>query len=343
VRETSRVAGEPERPLDGEDALIQATFAPLAARFPGALGLKDDCALFSAPPGQDLVLTVDAIAAGVHFFPDDAPADIAWKALAVAVSDLAAKGAQPVGYLMSIAFPERPETRWLESFARGLDDAQTAFGMGLAGGDTDRRPGPLSITITAFGLVAQGAMVRRATARAGDALFLSGTLGDSALGLMLRREPARAGGLGLSRDEASFLVGRYLRPAPRLALAPILLRFATAAMDVSDGLAKDCARLAGASGVAAVIDGRLLPFSGPARRALQASPDLLATAVGGGDDYEILAAVPEGEIQAFIAAAAGVGVAVARIGRLEAGTGIRLTALDGSPLEIASTGWDHFA
>ena len=326
----------------GEDELIATTFAPLASGFAGALGLKDDCAVLSPPPGEDLVLTTDAVAAGVHFFADDSPADIAWKALAVNVSDLTAKGARPVAYLMSLSFPERPERAWLDAFAAGLAEAQAAFGIALAGGDTDRRPGPLSVTVTAIGRVPQGRMVRRATAQAGDLLFVSGTLADTALGLLLRQGVAQAGGLGLDDAGARPLLRRYLRPEPRLSLAPHLLSFATAAMDISDGLVKDCGRLARASGLDARLDARRVPLSAPARTALQHQPDLLESVLTGGDDYEVLAAVPPNQAEAFRDAAAESGVAVTEIGRLVAGQGVTITGPDGAILELRGAGWDHF-
>lgn len=325
----------------GEDELIQTVFAPLAAGFPGALGLADDAAVLTPPAGMDLVLTTDAVAEGVHFFADDAAADVAWKALAVNVSDLAAKGARPLAYLMSLSFPAAPARAWLDGFAAGLAEAQAAFAIGLAGGDTDRRPGPLSVTITAIGAVPHGAMVRRGTAAAGDVLFLSGTLGDSALGLRLRAGSAPAA-MGLAPEAADRLVQRYLRPTPRVRLAPALLAHASAAMDVSDGLVKDCGRLARASGVAAEIEAARVPFSEPALRALAAQPELLAVALTGGDDYEILAAVAPERADDFAAAAAAAGERVTRIGHLGGGTGVSVTASDGRALAFAATGWDHF-
>lgn len=326
----------------GEDELIATTFAPLAEGFPGALGLKDDCAILVPPPGEDLVLTTDAVAAGVHFLPADGPADIAWKALAVNVSDLAAKGARPIAYLLSLSLPERPQGAWLDDLARGLAEAQEAFGIALAGGDTDQRPGPLSLTVTAIGSVPQGRMVQRATGQAGDLLFVSGTLGDSALGLRLRQEPARAAELGLADADVRALVGRYLRPEPRLALGPHLLEFATAAMDVSDGLAKDCGRMARASGTGAVIEAERIPLSAPFRAALKGEPGLLELALAGGDDYEVLAAVPPQRAAEFQAAAAASGVAVAEIGRLTDGADLVILGTDGRPMPMAATGWDHF-
>ncbi|MBN8913801.1 MAG: thiamine-phosphate kinase [Rhizobiales bacterium] len=326
----------------GEDELIQTTFAPLASGFAGALGLKDDCAFLTPPPGEDLVLTTDAVAEGVHFFADDAPGDIAWKALAVNVSDLTAKGARPVAYLMSLSFPERPARAWLDGFAAGLADAQAAFGIALAGGDTDRRPGPLSVTVTAIGSVMQGRMIRRATAQAGDALFVSGTVGDSALGLLLRQDAERTAEMGLDEAGARHLLGRYLRPAPRLALVPPLLSFASAAMDISDGLVKDCGRLARASGLGAEIDARRLPLSEPAQAVLRTRPALIETIFTGGDDYEVLAAVAANQAADFRHASAAHGVPVTEIGRLVPGEGVSVTGPDGTALAVRGSGWDHF-
>src|SRR5438552_6732719 len=182
---------EDER-LHGEEAIIRL-LAPLARGAPGAFGLEDDCALITPAPGTELVLKTDPVAEGVHFLADDAPEDIAWKALAVNVSDLAAKAARPLGYLMALSFPEAPTARWLARFAAGLQAAQASFGCHLLGGDTDRRPGPLTISISIVGEVEAGRMVRRGTARPGEALFVSGSLGDAALGLALRKNPALVG------------------------------------------------------------------------------------------------------------------------------------------------------
>ncbi|WP_295554930.1 thiamine-phosphate kinase [uncultured Hyphomicrobium sp.] len=326
----------------GEDELIQSTFAPLASAFPGALGLKDDCAVLAPPPGQDLVLTTDAVAEGIHFFSDDVAADIGWKALAVNVSDLVAKGAQPLVYLLSLSFPEEPRRAWLDGFAQGLSAAQSAFGIVLAGGDTDRRPGLLSVTVTAIGSVASGRTVRRSTARAGDLLFLSGTLGDGALGLVLRGDPARRAAMGLDEGKAEALVARYLRPKPRVPLAPHLVSYASAAMDVSDGLIKDCGRLARASGLGASLDALRVPLSLPARTALARDFRLIETVLTGGDDYEVLTAVAPDRASDFRAAAAGSGVAVTEIGRLAEGSGVKVFGAGGQPLEIGRSGWDHF-
>jgi thiamine-monophosphate kinase len=328
--------------IRGEEAIIQGTFAPLARGFAGAFGLQDDCALITPQPGTELVLKTDPVAEGVHFLPDDAPEDIAWKALAVNISDLAAKAATPIGYLMALSFPEPPSADWLAAFARGLEQAQARFGCHLIGGDTDRRPGPLTITITAVGWVPKGRMVRRGTAHAGDAIFVSGTLGDAALGLALRRNAALAGSWGLSAAEAQHLRQRYLRPEPRLGLAEALREHAAAAMDISDGLAKDLGRLCRASGCAGRVQFADLPLSPAAAKALAADPRLVEAIAGGGDDYEILAAVAPDKASDFVAAARRAGIAVARIGALTEGSGVALEDPDGRPVSLHSSGWDHF-
>jgi thiamine-monophosphate kinase len=330
------------RRVESEEALIQTYLAPLAADFPGAYDLRDDCASLKLPPGEELVVTTDAVAAGVHFLDGDGAADVAWKALAVNVSDLAAKGARPIVYLMALAFPEAPEAAWLESFAKGLGEAQARFGIVLAGGDTDRRPGPLAITITAMGAVPAGAMVRRGTAKPGDRLYVSGTLGDGAAGLKLRRDRSMAEAWELDRAGMDELVARYLRPQPRLNLRHALLGFASAALDISDGLAKDAGHLAKSSSVRAVIDGAALPLSVPFRRALSAAPELFFEAVAGGDDYEVLAAVSSTNCSHYEAAALAGGVTVTQIGEITEGDGVFIKDRDGRELLIDRPGWEHF-
>jgi thiamine-monophosphate kinase len=325
------------------EADIIALLAPLAEGVPGAFGLTDDCALITPEAGSELVLKTDPVAEGVHFLPDDAPEDIAWKALAVNVSDLAAKAARPIGYLMALSFPEAPSTAWMGRFVAGLRQAQQRFGCALIGGDTDRRPGPLTISITILGAVARGRMVRRGTARPGDKMFISGTLGDAALGLGLRKTPALAGAWGLSAIEADHLRRRYTRPDPRLALGSALLAWASAAMDVSDGLAKDAARMCSASACGGRVQVAAIPLSAACARALEQQPSLISQVITGGDDYEILVAVPAGQGSAFRTAAAAAGVPVTEIGSFLEGRGLVLDGADGRPLSLAHSGFDHFA
>ncbi len=327
----------PDAYIDGEESLIQGFLAPLAAGFPGAFGLRDDCALLTPEPGTELVLKTDPVAAGVHFFPDDAPEDIAWKALAANVSDLAAKGAQPVAYLMALAFPAAPAREWMQRFADGLRQAQTAFGCHLIGGDTDRTTGPLTISITVIGSVPAGKMVRRATARVGDLLYVSGTIGDATLGLRLRRDPALAKAWGLDSSGAEYLVGRYLRPRPALALRDALRAHASAAMDISDGLVKDLDRMCRASGTGARIESARVPHSAAARLAVRAQPGLLTDLLTGGDDYEVLVAVPEKSQAAFEAE-----TRLSAIGEMVSGSGVDVRDAAGAPMAFGRTGWDHF-
>jgi thiamine-monophosphate kinase len=337
-----------DAPLRGEEAIIQNYLAPLAAGLPGAFGLSDDCAALSPRPGHDIVLKTDPVAEGVHFLATDDPADIGWKALAVNVSDLAAKGATPLAYLMALSFPEAPTRTWMARFAKGLGDAQTAFGIALAGGDTDRRPGPLSISITVLGEVPAGRMVRRGTARAGDVLFVTGTLGAAALGLQVRLHPALASQLGLSDADFAEVVARSLRPQPRLAIREALQAHARAAMDLSDGLAKDLGRLCRTSGCGAKVDLARLPLPAAVARAIRVDAGYWQAAVATGDDYEVLAAVAPEHADAFeaVGTAAGRGAdapfSITRIGRITAGTEPILTRPDGTAFSPQSKGWDHF-
>lgn len=337
-----------EARLHGEESIIQPFLAPLARGYPGAYGLLDDCAAITPTPGYDLIVKTDPVAAGIHFLPDDAPEDIAWKALAVNVSDLAAKAAVPRAYLMALSFPEAPTRDWMAAFAQGLGEAQAAFGMHLIGGDTDRRPGPVTISITVFGEVPTGRMVRRGTAGSGDLIYVTGTLGMAALGLALRRDPARSGALGLERGEADAAIGRYLRPRPRLGLRSALLAHARAAMDLSDGLAKDLGRMAHASGCGAVVRMSSLPLAPVMAQALSADHTLWSDVVGAGDDYELLVAIPPEYAAEFELAASAAGAAsdptfaVTCIGEMTAGPEIEFLDADQRPFHPTRSGWDHF-
>jgi thiamine-monophosphate kinase len=328
-----------------EDGIIARYFAPLTAGVPGAHGLRDDAAAITPPAGHDLVVTTDTLIAGVHFFCDDDPADIAWKALAVNVSDLAAKAATPIAYSLALALTRATEESWIAGFARGLGEAQAAFGIGLSGGDTTASPtGPLMVSITAFGSVPAGRMIRRGSAQPGGSLFVSGTIGDGALGLSVRAGTPESAAWPIGAEGRQTLLARYLRPAPRLVLRDALLAHADAAMDISDGLAIDCARMCAASGVSARIEAARVPLSEPARTVINADPALIEAVLTGGDDYEILAAIRAGEEEAFTSAAALAGIAVTRIGTVEApGTGLAIIGLNGAQMTLARLGYDHLA
>lgn len=236
-----------ERP--GEFELIARHFAPIAG--PGGLGLIDDAGLLRPARGYEIVVTADALVAGVHFFPDDPPGSIARKALAVNLSDLAAKGAKPDGFVLALALPKGWTEGWLAAFAAGLKQAADEGACPLIGGDTVSTPGPLTLTITAFGSVPAGRMVLRSGAKRGDVLAVSGTIGDGALGLKVHGPGAPAWVERLSSSDRGFLADRYLHPQPRLGLAAALQAHASAAMDVSDGLVGDLVKLLKASGAGA--------------------------------------------------------------------------------------------
>ena len=321
-----------------EDSLIARFFAPIAGE--GALGLKDDAACLTPRPGHDLVLTVDALVESVHFLPDDSPGSIARKALGVNVSDLAAKGADPAGFLLSLALPAGWTEDWLAGFAEGLGEASRDYGCPLLGGDTVKARGALTLSVTAIGEVPAGRMVLRTTAEVGDVVCVTGTIGDGALGLKLRSNPDWS--QGLSADEKAHLADRYLHPRPRHRLAAALRDHASAAMDVSDGLAGDLAKMMRSGGVSALIEGTQVPLSPAARKAVQASPALLDLAFTGGDDYAILCTVPEKNLDSFRKEADRVGVALSVIGRVVAGDGLPVFRMNGLERRYDVGSYQHF-
>ena len=306
--------------VSAEDRLIARHFRPLATH-PGAFGLVDDAAAIAPPVGCDIVLKADAIIGGVHFFPDD-PADlVAKKALRVNLSDLAAKGADPLGFLLSLALPAGTDDAWLALFASGLGADAERYNCPLFGGDTDRTPGPIMISIAAFGAVPHGKMVRRSGAKPGDRIVVTGTIGDASLGLAMRRDPVAHERWRLDRLAREHLTARYLVPEPRNAIAHVLRDHASAAMDISDGLAGDLAKLCRASGVAAEIEVEKVPLSDGARTALAVEPTLIEPILTGGDDYEVLATVAAGKLAALQRAASAAGVTVTEIGSVVEGDG----------------------
>lgn len=307
---------------------IARFFAPLAAGFPGALGLTDDAALISPRPGRQLVVTTDALVSDIHFRRDD-PADlIARKALRVNLSDLAAMGAEPLCYTLVTALAADRDEAWLEGLVRGLAADQAAFGIGLAGGDSVRTPGPSMLSVTAIGDLPDGQALRRSGARPGDHVYVSGTIGDGALGL------AALG--GEIPDPEGFLGDRYLLPRPRLALGRALRGQASAALDISDGLVADFGHIAETSGVRIEIEAERVPLSAAARAVVAADPTRLATILTGGDDYELAFTSPL-DLPAEIA-----GTQVTRIGRVGPGGGVAVLDRRGDAITLASGGYRHF-
>ena len=301
--------------------LIARHFRPLAG--PGGLGLLDDAALLDPPPGRTLVLTTDAMVAGVHFLPDDPPALVGRKLLRVNLSDLAAMGAVPLAYLLTVSAPRATPDAWFAGFAAGLAADQAAFGLALLGGDTTHTPGPVSLSLTCIGHVTPGGAVRRTGAAAGDEVWVTGTIGDGALGLLAAR--------GELDDPGGVLADRYRLPRPRLGvLRPGLV---AAAMDVSDGLVQDVGHLARAAGLGAEIAAAAVPRSRVGH---------LELCLTGGDDYELVMAVRPGGGAALVEAGAAVGVPVTRIGRFVAEPGVRVLGAAGAPLTLSRSGWSHF-
>ena len=316
----------------GEFELIDRVLKPLARGYPGALDLTDDAALVDVPAGQQLVIAKDAIVAEVHFLADDPPDLIAGKLLRVNLSDLAAMGAEPLGYLTALVRPKDITDAWLRRFAAGLMVDQQRFGCHLLGGDTTSTQGPLTLSLTILGLVPRGQALLRSGAKVGDDVWVSGTLGDAALGLRVLR------GLAASEDETLALVDRYRTPRPRLALGRALRGLATAAIDVSDGLVADLGHICETSGVGAAIEVARLPLS-PVARGI---PGAREAALGGGDDYELLFTVPparRGEVERL---ASKLDHGLTRIGRIEAGHAVQVLDPDGSARPLDRLGWRHF-
>jgi thiamine-monophosphate kinase len=319
-----------------EHSLIARYFAPLAGE--GGLGLRDDAARLSPRPGFDLVLTADALVSGGHFFADDPPSSIARKALAVNLSDLAAKGAAPVGFLLCLALPADFTGEWLGAFAAGLGEAARGWNCPLLGGDTVKASGGLTLSITALGEVPTGRMVRRTAARPGDVLCVTGTIGDAALGL-----DVRAGKLGdLPPEHRAHLLDRYLHPQPRIALGAALREHARAAMDVSDGLAGDIAKMMRASGATAIVDAESVPLSPAAQATLAAHPGLVDRVLTGGDDYEILCAVAAEGVEPLQEAGAALGVAVTPVGQVVAGEGLPVFVAAAIERRYEEGSYSHF-
>jgi thiamine-monophosphate kinase len=330
----------PNATESAEERLITRYLRPIATH-PGALGLVDDAAELTPPPGCDLVLKTDGVIAGVHFFPDDPANGIGRKALRMNLSDLAAKGAKPLGFLLSLAMPTGTDETWIAAFASGLGEDARHYGCPLLGGDTDHTPGPMTVSIAAFGTVPHGRMVRRSTAKVGDCVVVTGTIGDAALGVKLRADASLGARWRLTPAMAAHLEQRYLLPRPRNALAEAVLQHAAAAMDVSDGLVGDLAKLCRASAVAAEIDVARVPLSEAARTAVTAEPALLEMVLTGGDDYEILLTVGPEKLAAFRAAADVAGVLVTEIGRVVKGEGARFLH-EGNTLAFTRPAYSHF-
>ena len=323
----------------GEFETIERLLRPLA--HPDyARGLSDDVAVLPSRPGFDLVLTKDAIVEGVHFLPEDPLDAVAQKLLRVNLSDLASKGAEPFGYLLACHWSERCGWPEREAFVRGLAADQTTFAIQLLGGDTVVTPGPASFSATLLGWVPKGSAPSRGGARPGEAVYVTGTIGDGWLGLK-----AAQGRLPLEPDRVAALADRYRRPTPRVTFGLAARSLVGAMMDVSDGLIADAAHLADASGVGIELDLEITPLSAAAhawfdnRIDPEAAMEKLAT---GGDDYELILTVAGRDEAALKREADRLRLRLTKIGRVVSGSGVTASYL-GKPLAVRRGGWTHGA
>lgn len=320
----------------GEFGRIRRFFAPLAG--PGGLGLRDDAALVECPPGHRLVATVDAMVAGVHFLPEDPPDLVARKLLRVNLSDLAAMGAVPRHYLLTTALPATLGDDWVEAFARGLGEDQRRYGVDLLGGDSVATTGPATVTLTALGEVVAGAEIRRSGAKAGDRVWVSGTIGDAFLGLkVLRGEFSE-----LAPEHRAALSARYQLPDPRIELGQRLHGIADAMLDVSDGLVADLGHICEESGVSATVALAAVPLSEAAAVLVAEDPALHPVLATGGDDYELLFTAAPKQAAAIVELSTSLDLPISEIGTVETGAGVRLLDREGCDIALASAGWRHF-
>lgn len=330
------MAEMPSRP--GEFDLIARYFAPLAEAAPGAAGLLDDVATWRPTPGCETVLTVDAMVEGVHFLATDPPALVGRKLLRVSLSDLAAKGAVPRTYLLALSLPDSIDESWIAGFADGLSRDQAEYGIALSGGDTTATPGATTLSLTAIGEAPEGTVIRRAGAAPGDDIYVTGTVGDAALGLKAIAEFGADDALARWPD----LVDRLRLPRPRVGLGPALRGVARASADISDGLVADLGHICLASGVGAALEADAVPLSEAAVRLLAERPDWRDAVLGGGDDYEILFAAAPGMAGRLAGLSREFDTAITRIGAVAAGPGVTVRDAAGALLKVAHRGWRHF-
>lgn len=314
--------------------LIATYFTPLAKGFPGSLHLNDDAALLSPPPGCELVVTTDAMGQGVHFIGTETPQHIAQKLLRTNLSDLAAMGATPLAYTLVLHLPRDTTEAWIQAFASGLRLDQVAYGIHLIGGDTVMTHGPLACSITAFGAAPKGQALKRSHAKPGDTIYVSGTLGDSALGLYLLQQPGE--------PQDAFLANRYELPQPRTMLGAHLLGIANACMDISDGLLQDLGHICAASGIGAAIYQAQLPLSTAAKAVLTRHPELLSKIYADGDDYELLFTAPADRHSSIQDLSGSLSLAITAIGSITEGNEVVLYDDSGKAIATPSKGFQHF-
>jgi len=314
----------------GEFDQIAQIMAPLAQKAKGAFGLKDDAAVFTAEEGEEIVVTTDTLIAGVHFFADDPADTIAHKLLGVNLSDLAAMGARPLYYTLNASYPKDITVDWIKQFAKGLSDMQDRYDITVIGGDTTRTPGPLCLSLTAFGTVKQGKALRRTTSRVGDLLCVSGTIGDGALGLRVAQ--------GEILDPTGHLLNSYRSPVARTELGMQLNGLATACMDISDGLLGDFSHM----GQGAEIKLSDIPLSGAAKNCLSQDSSWLATILNGGDDYELMFTIDPKNKDQLKSIAQASNCQISIIGRIIASPELIILDETGQKIDLKTNSYRHF-
>ncbi len=323
------------QPTPDEFDLIERFFAPLARGEPGAFALRDDAAALVPAAGQSMVVTSDAMVAGVHFLADDPPETLGAKLLRVNLSDLAAMGAEPQTYVLTTMLADWVDAGWLAGFAAGLEADQIAFGVTLVGGDTVKTPGPLTLSITAMGAVPPDQVLRRSGAGVGDSIYVSGSIGGAALGLAVLQ--GRSAAVAPEAREAA--IRRYRLPEPRLALGRALRGIATAAMDVSDGLLGDLGKLLRASEAGAELWIDRVPLA--AGLVTEGQP-MDASLVDQGDDYELLFTISAQNEAGMVDLGRRLGLALTRVGRITAAQGLRVLDEKGNIVDTPRGGYRHF-
>ncbi len=322
--------------------LIKKYFEPLSPEGAPAFSLSNDGAIYSSDPGQDLVFTNDMLVAGVHFFPDDSPGLIAQKAQRVNLSDLAAMGADPEGYLLSLALPKSGLNvdKWVSEFARGLLKGQKEFSWQIWGGDTVSTMGPITISVTAIGSVKRGCFLSRSGAKPGDQIYVSGEIGDAACGLKVLK-------MGVGKENYNYLIDRYHLPVPRIKLGRSLVDVATSALDISDGLMADIGHICEESNVGAIINYRQIPTSMALNyflksNHLETNEDYSHLVWNGGDDYELLFTISEEKEDALKKISKELSVSITKIGEITADCKAVLVDDDGHEIDTKSQGFSHF-
>lgn len=308
---------------DNEFSLISKYLKPLASGFGGSLNLYDDAAVISPPENCELVITKDAITQGIHFIGNEPPELIAGKALRVNLSDLAAMGATPLCYFLALMLPKNTPKEWIKNFSKGLKATQEEFNISLAGGDTTSMEGSLAVSITAIGIVPTGAALKRSGAKAGDDIYVSGTLGDSAIGLELIKKG----------ETNNFFINRYLTPEPRMELGVSLRGIATGAMDISDGMAQDLEHICSTSNVGAIIYADKIPTTGNQQ---------LTTALSGGDDYELLFTAPPAKKPEIEKLSKELSLKITNVGKITEGSSVKILDEDGKIIKLEKKGFLHF-